>query len=83
MAWNEYHYTGAFGPSRVGSHNQRLDHQSDDLRISTRQRFELGDQAAAVDPQVNTDTLRDLLKALGHDIGDVWDYVVKLAKKAI
>lgn len=36
-----------------------------------------------MDPQVNTDTLRDLLKALGHDIGDVWDDVVKLAKKAI
>jgi len=39
--------------------------------------------AAAVDPQVNTDTLRDLLKALGHDISDVWDDVVNLAKKTI
>lgn len=36
-----------------------------------------------VERQLNTDTMRDLLKALGHDIGDVWDDVVKLAKKAI
>lgn len=39
--------------------------------------------AKFVGAPLQTDTLRDLLKALGHDIGDVWDDVVKLAKKAI
>lgn len=33
---NEYYYTVAIRPGRVGSHNQRLDRQPDELRISTR-----------------------------------------------
>jgi len=43
----------------------------------------VAERADFVERQLNTDTMRDLLKALGHDIGDVWDDVVKLAKKAI
>jgi hypothetical protein len=36
-----------------------------------------------VDVPVNTDTLKALLKTLGHDLDAVWDEAIALAKKAV
>lgn len=33
-------------------------------------------------PAVNTDTLKALLLTLGHDVEEIWEHVVELAKKA-
>ncbi|WP_435607705.1 hypothetical protein [Pseudomonas knackmussii] len=38
--------------------------------------------AAPAAPSVNTDTLKALLLTLGHDVEEIWEHVVELAKKA-
>jgi len=38
---------------------------------------------AVVATAVSTDTLKSILKALGHDLDAVWDDAVALAKKAL
>lgn len=38
--------------------------------------------AAPAAPTVNTDTLKALLLTLGHDVEEIWEHVVELAKKA-
>lgn len=38
--------------------------------------------AVPTEPAANTDTIKTLLIALGHDVESIWEHVVELAKKA-